>query len=144
MLLMHIAPGFISLHVTPRSRDTADNGCRATNGVRLGLILRILLSSNLADLVQVALEHGGVGNILCRLGQLQQDHSTADLEEAHDDSCNLDTRALESLKQNGRSDDRRAGERDVVRRRDEGSVENIERFLWQSLAQVFDNHQGAC
>lgn len=36
---------------------------------------------------------------------------------------------MEALEQNGRGDDGRAGEKDIIGRRNEGSVEDVERFL---------------
>jgi hypothetical protein len=51
------------------------------------------------------------------------------LQEAHDNGDDLQGRSLESLKENGRSDNGGGGEEDIVGGGDQGGVEEIERFL---------------
>ena len=85
--------------------------------------------SNRSDLVEVTLEHCGIGNVLGRLGKLEQNHAGANLQETHDDRGNGRSSALEALEQDGRSNNSGTSEENVIRRRDQRGVIDIESFL---------------
>ena len=120
LLLLHPHSGLG--HSSYNRRGTTDSVC-------LGFRLWLLLFGDGLDLVEVALENSSVGDILSRLGQLEEDDSRTYSEEAENDGDNLLYCALEALEQNSRSDDGCAREVDVVRRCDKGSVEDIQSFL---------------
>lgn len=123
------AAGFSQLHVLARSGEATDNCCGAADGVGLGLGLGLLLLGDGADLVEVAGEDGGVGDVLGGFGELEEGDAGADGEEAHDDGYDLGGGAAEAFEEDGGGDDGGAGEIDVVRRRDQCRVEDIESFL---------------
>lgn len=60
---------------------------------------------------------------------MEEDHSAADLQEAHDYRGDLFAGALETLEEDSGGDDRGAGEEDVVGGCYEGGVENVQCFL---------------
>lgn len=89
----------------------------------------MFLFGNVADLVEIAFEDGGVGDIFCCLGELEKDDSGTDGEETENDGDDLLGCSLETLKKYGGSNNRGASKVDVVGGRDKGSIEEIERFL---------------
>jgi hypothetical protein len=136
---MNKATCLISLGIPTSIRDTTKDGGSASDGVCLGLILGLLLRSNLTNLIQITLEHCGIGNILGRLGQLQENNTGANLQETHDDRSDLNRGTLETLEQDSRSNDSGAGKHDIVSRSDERSIENIQRFLQEHEHQHSPN-----
>jgi hypothetical protein len=70
MLLVNISFGFVGLGSATGGRDTSNDRRSAADGVCFRLILGLFLSSNLADLIQVTLEHRGIRDVFGRLGQL--------------------------------------------------------------------------
>lgn len=128
-LLLLQPPELLLLHLLSHGREASHEGGGTANGVRLGLRLGLLLLSNGLDLVEIALKHRSIWNILGRLGKLEKNDTRTNGKEPQDDRNDLLDSALETLKENSRSDDGGAGEIDVVRRRDKSGIEDIEGFL---------------
>lgn len=123
------AASFSQLHVLARSRETTDDCCSSADGVCLGLGFGLFLLGDGADLIEVAGEDGCVGDVLGRFGELEKGNSGADCEEAHYDGYDLGGGAAEALEEDGGGDDGSASEVDIVRRRNQCRVEDIESFL---------------
>jgi hypothetical protein len=115
----------ISFHLKPRLRDTSHNRGRTTDGIGLGFGFGLLLLGDCLNLVEVALKDGGVGDVFCGFGELEEDHPGTYSEEAEDDGDDLLWRAFEALEEDGGGDDGGAGEVDVVGGCDEGGVEDV-------------------
>lgn len=56
--LLTISLGFGFFHLLARNRDASDQSCGAANCVSLGFCLGLFLFTNLANLVEITLEHG--------------------------------------------------------------------------------------
>lgn len=128
--------GFSQLHVLARGGEATDDCCGAADGVCFRFRLGLFLLGDGADLVEVAGEYGGVGDVLGGFGELEEGDAGADGEEAHDDGYDLGGGAAEAFEEDGGGDDGGAGEEDVVRRRDQCRVEDIESFLRGGLVLV--------
>lgn len=123
--------------------ETTDDCRGATDGVGLGLGLGLFLLGDGANLVKVAREDGGIGDVLCGFRELEEGDAGADGEETHDDGDDLGRGAAEAFEEDGGGDDGGAGEVDVVRRRDQGRVEDIESFLHGELVLASFSLTGA-
>jgi hypothetical protein len=88
------------------------------------------------DLVQVSRKDGSVGNVLGRLGKLEQHNAGADGQETVHHGDDGGRGALEAAEQDSGADDGGAGKVNIVRGRNQGSVEQVKRFLWKMSANT--------
>jgi len=114
--------------------EGAYNSSTTTNRVGARLALGFLHFGHGAHLVEISFEDGGVGDVLGGLGELKKHDAGADDEEASNDCDNGCDGAFEALKEDSRGDNRGRGEVDVVGGRDQGRVEDVERFLGEVSA----------
>lgn len=118
------------LPLCPDFRHCAHNTSTTADRVGTRFVLWFFLLANRADLVQIAFEDLGVGDILAGFGELEKNNAGADDEEAHDDVDDLDGGAMEALEEHRGSDNGAASEVDVVGWCYQGGVEEVECFLF--------------
>jgi len=128
MLLLYFL-GLCQFFVGSGLGQGSHNRGTAAERVSPRLILGLFYFSYRSYLIEIALEHGSIWDVFCRFGELQQDDARTDLEEAHDDSNDLQWCALEPLKQDRRGDNRRRGEEDIVGGCYQGGIEEVQGFL---------------
>jgi len=87
-------------------------------------------------LVEIAFEDCRIWDIFGRLGQLQKNDAAADDQETENDIDDRGYAAWESLEENRRSDDGGAGEEHIICWGYEGSIKQVERFLYANISLV--------
>lgn len=122
-------PGLFLFHFLSRDGKPPDQSRGTANGICFGFCFWLFDLGDFSNLVKITLEHGGIWDIFGGFGHLQENDTGADLQEAHDNSGDGDGGAFETSEEDGRRDDGRGGEEDVIGGGDEGSIEKVEGFL---------------